>query len=85
MNRKNSKKRKRKQNNNKTSTFVFIGIILLICPILLLILSNHFLFEAPNSAWIVFGYVGSFIMGIGLFNLIMSLYAQIVMTIGLWK
>lgn len=73
MNRKNSKKRKRKQNNNKTSTFVFIGIILLICPILLLIFANQFLLDAPDSAWTVVGYIGSFIIGIGLFNLIMSL------------
>ena len=46
---------------------------MLICPILLLILTNHFLLDAPDSAWIVIGYIGSFIIGIGLFNSIMSL------------
>ena len=74
MNHKNQK-RKGKINklNNKTKVLIFIGIILLICPILLLILTNHFLLDAPDSAWIVIGYIGSFIIGIGLFNLIMSL------------
>lgn len=69
----NRKSYKKNKADSKTVAFVFIGTALLICPVLLLILTNHFLLNAPNSAWIVIGYIGSFIIGIGLFNWIMSL------------
>ena len=66
-----SKNQKRRDDSDKNITiWVFLGIILLIFPICLLTILN-FVFEAPNSALVVIGYVGAFIVGIGLFNLMM--------------
>lgn len=70
MKSKNKRKKKRNANTANIGIWVFLEIILLILPMLALMTTNIIL-DAPDSAWIVIGYIGSFIIGIGLFNLIM--------------
>lgn len=70
MKSKNKRKKKRNNNDNNIGIWVFLGIVLLILPICLFSIMN-FIFDAPGSAWIVIGYIGSFIVGVGLFNLMM--------------
>lgn len=69
----NKKQRKKKRDNSDKNigVWVFLGIIFLILPICLLAIMN-FIFDAPGSAWVVIGYIGSFIVGVGFFNLMMK-------------
>lgn len=49
---------------------VCIGIFALILPLILYLVFVSAIFPAPNSAWLVLGFVGAFIIGIGLFNIV---------------
>ncbi|MBQ8145633.1 MAG: hypothetical protein IJ039_02515 [Clostridia bacterium] len=74
-NKKSKNKKNRKQSSkdhSKITVLALIGCILLFMPVAALGIVNHFL-GAPGSAWIIIGYGGAFIIGVGLFNTIMSL------------
>ncbi|MBQ7761174.1 MAG: hypothetical protein IJ400_03880 [Clostridia bacterium] len=77
MKSKKSNKRKSKQQTDKeyskATILALIGIVLLCIPIVLFILLNYLWLAVPESAWIVIGFVGSFVIGVGLFNAIMGL------------
>ncbi len=54
---------------------VAVGIAALLFPMALLCMAM-IVFDFPNSAWIVLGFIGAFIMGIGLFNIVAAWIGQ---------
>lgn len=49
---------------------LIVGLTALFLPIVLYIVLNFVVFQAPNSGWLLLGFVGAFIIGIGLFNIV---------------
>jgi hypothetical protein len=49
---------------------VFLGGAALLLPMLSLIVITQFIWLAPNSAWIMLACLGSFVFGVGLFNIV---------------
>ena len=58
------------------AVLVGIGIAALLLPMLVYTLLNTIVFNAPNSGWLFLGGVGSFIFGIGLFNIVAAWIGQ---------
>ena len=77
MKSKKSKNEKIKQQHNvsdiKTTIVLLAGAVLLVLPMVFLVLTNYLWLDAPESAWIVIGFIGALAIGIGLFNAILSL------------
>jgi len=48
----------------------FIGGTALLLPMLVLIAITQFVIPAPNSPWLMLGCLGSFVLGVGLFNIV---------------
>ncbi|HWP21280.1 MAG TPA: hypothetical protein VN417_00960 [Candidatus Cryosericum sp.] len=48
----------------------FIGGTALLLPMLSFIAITQFIWLAPNSPWLMLGCLGSFVFGIGLFNIV---------------
>ena len=48
----------------------FIGGTALLLPMLSLIAVTQFVIPAPNSPWLMLGCLGSFVFGVGLFNIV---------------
>lgn len=48
----------------------FIGGTALLLPMLVLIAVTQFVIPAPNSPWLMLGCLGSFVFGVGLFNIV---------------
>jgi len=48
----------------------FIGGTALLLPMLSFIAMTQFVFLAPNSPWLMLGCLGTFVFGIGLFNIV---------------
>jgi len=54
----------------KGSGYQFIGGTALLLPMLVLIAITQFVIPAPNSPWLMLGCLGSFVLGVGLFNIV---------------
>ena len=54
----------------------FIGGAALLLPMLSFIVVTQFIWLAPNSPWLMLGCLGSFVFGIGLFNIVAAWLRQ---------
>lgn len=55
---------------------VCIGIFVLFLPSILYLVFVSAIFPAPNSSWLILGYVGAFIIGVGFFNIVAAYINQ---------
>ncbi|MEA4869803.1 hypothetical protein SDC9_80523 [bioreactor metagenome] len=55
---------------------VFAAILSLLGPVLVWIIYTGVLRPAPNSGWLMLGWLGAFIFGIGLFNFVAAILKQ---------
>ena len=55
---------------------VFLGCTALLLPVVLQIVFTQFVFPAPNSAWLMLGWLGAFLFGAGLFNIVAAWIGQ---------
>jgi hypothetical protein len=55
---------------------VFLAILALLGPVLLWLVYTLAINPAPNSAWMMLGWLGAFIIGIGLFNFVAAILKQ---------
>lgn len=55
---------------------VILGITALVLPLMLYIWLVIVMYDAPGTGWLMLGFVGSFVIGIGLFNLVAAFLGQ---------
>jgi hypothetical protein len=55
---------------------VFVAILALLGPVAGWIIYSQVINPAPNSAWLILGWLGAFIIGIGLFNFVAAILKQ---------
>lgn len=64
------KKNAKKTDTRKQRLIAFIKFLALILPLVLYIVAIVWLYPAPNSGFLVLGYVGCFVLGLGLVNIV---------------
>ena len=55
---------------------VFLAIIALLGPVAVWLVYTSVINPAPNSAWLMLGWLGAFVFGIGLFNFVAAILKQ---------
>lgn len=55
---------------------VCIGIFAIVLPLILYLIFVSAIFPAPNSSWLILGFVGAFTIGVGLFNIVAAYINQ---------
>ena len=55
---------------------VFLAILALLGPVAVWLVYSQVINPAPNSAWLMLGWLGAFIFGIGLFNFVAAILKQ---------
>ena len=55
---------------------VFLAILALLGPTIVWLIYTQAIHPAPNSAWLMLGWLGAFIFGIGLFNFVAAILKQ---------
>ena len=65
-----SDERFKREHPKADPLLAFIGGAALLLPLLSLIAVTQFVIPAPNSPWLMLGCLGSFVFGIGLFNIV---------------
>ena len=63
-------KKANKADTRKQGLLAFIRFLALILPIALYIVTTVWLYPAPNSGFLVLGYVGCFVLGLGFVNIV---------------
>lgn len=64
------KKNEKKTDTRKQELIAFIKFGALILPLALYIVATVWLYPSPNSGFLVLGYVGCFVVGLGLVNIV---------------